>query len=992
MNRGRRFLLASVLALQNSSFIYPSCQKCFSRIILVSKRFNCPKCGSTGKAENASYRYKLSLKVAESSKLFGITVFGSCLDAFFGLTATALHRYIQDCNEISETLDSEAIQNLLTKAVEVCFVGQSFIFGVTNFGNQRGQGSDSNNFLKQHTDRAREVRALVACQIVLPDPGVAGFTVLDYFHQFLQLSGFRKIHDGSQAPNSPLLALEHTNSDLSSICGSDSTSGFFKSHGRDNFSRFWQASLELTYTLSHLTGDDFSASEQSQAVGTLHQNRKCISFSEATGSHSCHDAFQGSWSLVSYMDKKSTAQKLGEELGLQAYQPSVSHNSHEIGITDSNFFPLKMQELLESNNKKSFHSTVEIKNQYSQRELTCHQYHDVDNSPSLQKRSTCCAPSSLRLEEIASGSQDCDPEIWDDLPFSESLNAFLLVIESETAVPQTDASNRKCPLDNDTDRLHADHVRLSVASQRTTGALHTPPIALRSSQAIVKASYSKDNFLSNCEANPSPSVQKESQSNNTAEVVSINRHDISEYFPPNAYLTALFPSSKGLRTTVTLKSTRIPLHRAEISLTCTTSESDHSCLSSKYFNRCGEKSLLEMSEKLVALDSRRDHDVADLCNLENKQHCRCPKNQDDSFTICRKLTYPLEALGCSPNTSTNALKEMPCGHFSNNLTQNYSTGHESSYDASADLFDDSAKEMDITTEITKKSQHILVQWGKSLAESHHIDSDFLLRSVPENSSKFSQKLSFQSMSASLCPRTCSSPPHCQSDSEYDFGDSPDFVPCSQSTPVAGFHQTRINGMGGAFKNLPALYLDLDANYKKRKISSENDAQQATPSCPNNVRTPSQKSRSPILSGIPQPDVFNNSPIADCLETDDEWVPPTTKKVFPSEMLGFQAMSLRKYSAIFDSPDQKELPRKKLKCVKRRTEKCLIKKELKNMFAAGVTKQKTLKYNSTSSGWLSKESVLGLDSCSEVKCCLPFSENWPPSVPATKSSWSPELFS
>uniref|UniRef100_A0A8C5VQ66 DNA damage induced apoptosis suppressor n=1 Tax=Microcebus murinus TaxID=30608 RepID=A0A8C5VQ66_MICMU len=95
MNRRRKFLLASVLALQNSSFIYPSCRKCFSRIILVSKRSNCPKCGSTGEAENASYRYKLSLKVAESNKLFVITVFGSCLDTFFGLTATDLHKILK---------------------------------------------------------------------------------------------------------------------------------------------------------------------------------------------------------------------------------------------------------------------------------------------------------------------------------------------------------------------------------------------------------------------------------------------------------------------------------------------------------------------------------------------------------------------------------------------------------------------------------------------------------------------------------------------------------------------------------------------------------------------------------------------------------------------------------------------------------------------------------------------------------------------------------
>ncbi|XP_027982543.1 DNA damage-induced apoptosis suppressor protein [Eumetopias jubatus] len=961
MNRGRKFLLASVLALQNSSFIYPSCQKCFSRIILVSKRSHCRKCGCTGRAENASYRYKLSLKVAESNKLFDITIFGSCLDAFFGLTATGLHRYIQDPNEISETLDSEAVRNLLTKAVEICFVGQSFIFGVTNFGNRHGQGSDSNNFLKQCSDHRREVKALVACQIVLPDPGVTGFTVIDYFHQLLQISDFRKLDGGSQASNSHLLASEHTDSDLSNICGPDNSSCFFKCHSRDNFSRFWQASLELTSTLSHLTNDDFSASEQSKAIGTLYQNRKCISFADATGSGSCHDAIQGSWSLVSYMDKKSTAQKLGEEFGLQAYQPTAVHSNQEIRVTDSNFFPLKMQEPLESGDKKSFHNAVEIKN-FSPRELTCHQYHDLDNPDSLQERSTCCPPSSLRLEEIAGGSQNCDPEIWDDLPFSESLNEFLAVIESEIAITQTDASSRKCHLDNDIDRLHADHSRLSVTSQRTAGAVHALPVALRSSQATVKASCSKDNFLSSCEANPSPSVQKESQSNNTAEPVSIssNGSDISEYFPPNAYLSALFPSSKCLGATGTLKSTRIPPHRAEISLKCNTSESDHSYLNSKYFKRCGEKSLSEMNEKLVTLCSRRYNNISDLCNLENKQHYRWPKNQGASYTVCRKLTYPLEALRSSPNRSRNTLKEMPCGHINNNLTQNYSTGREGSYNASADLFDDSAKEMDITTETTKKSLDILLQWGKSLTESH-TEPDFSLRSLSENSSQFSQKLSLQSVSASVCPRTCS-PPHFQADSEYDFGDSQDFVPCSQSTPVAGFHQTT-HGMKGAFKNVLAFYSELDVNYKKR-ISSENDAQQAIPSCPNNVKTPSQKFRSPIKSGITQPEIFNNSLIAECPETDNEWVPPTTKKVFPSEMLGFQAVGLRKCSAACDSPDKKELPRKKLKCVKRRT----------------------------SSGWLSKESVLGLDSCSEVQCCFPFSENWPPSVPETKSSWSPELFS
>ncbi|CAK6448935.1 unnamed protein product [Pipistrellus nathusii] len=996
MNRKRKFLLASVLALQNSSFIYPSCQKCFSRIILVSKRSNCPKCGSTGEAENASYRYRLCIKVSESNKLFGITVFGSCLDAFFGLTATDLHRYIQDSSEIPGALDRDATQNLLTKAVETCFVGQSFIFGVTNFENQRGQGSDSSNFLEQCPGHRREIKELLACQIVLPDPGVAGFTVIDYFRQLLQLSNFRKLHGGSRAPNSHLLALECSgNSDLSSICDLDSSSCFLESLGRDNFLMSWQPSLELTSIVSQLTDEDnFSASEQSKAFGTLHQNRKCISLAEATGSGGCHDAIQGSWSLVSYMDKKSTAPKLGDERGLQANQPSAAHSSHhETGVTGSNIFSLKMQESHEPSNTESFHSAVGIKKTNSQHELTCH---DINTPSSLQERSACCPPISLSLEEIADGSQDYDPKIWDDLPLSESLNKFLAAIESEIAITPTDANSRKHHLNNGIDELQADHSSLSVTPQGTAGALHTPPIALRSSQASVKANCGKGNFLSNCEANPAVSVQ-ESQPDNTAEAVSIgsNGRDISECFLSNAFLPALYPISKGLGTTRTLrKSTRIPPRRATISHTHSTSESDHSYFNIKCFHGSGEKSPLEISEKLMTLCSRRYNDVSDLCNLENKQCRRWPKDQGDSLTICRKLTYSLEALCSSPSRSTNALKEMPDGHIKDNLTQTYVPGHESSYNASADLFDDSAKEMDMATETTKKSQDILLQWGKSLTESHHIESDFSLRSLSENFSQSSQKLPLPNIPVSMNPKTCSSP-HFPSDSESDVESSQDFVPCSQSTPVAGFHQTRIHGVKGAFKKLPAFYVDLDTNYKKEGISSENVAQQATPRSQKNIKIPSQKAKSPVIPGVTQPEVVNNCSFAECLESDiDEWVPPTSKKAFRPDRLGFQALGVRKCLPAYNSPDENTLPRKKLKHIKQRTSKRFIKKELniKNTLTAVVANQKTPNYSSTHSCWISKESVLGLDCSSEVSYCLSFSENWPPSVPETKNVWSPELFS
>ncbi|XP_028904313.1 DNA damage-induced apoptosis suppressor protein isoform X2 [Ornithorhynchus anatinus] len=134
MSGRRRFILASVIAVQNSSFVYPSCPSCFSRIILGSARFRCPRCGCQGETKNASYRYKLSLQVAEENQLFAITVFGSCLNPFFGLPASLLRRYVQDSEPPPGTPDNDAVWDLLLQAVQTCFAGRSFIFGVTMSG------------------------------------------------------------------------------------------------------------------------------------------------------------------------------------------------------------------------------------------------------------------------------------------------------------------------------------------------------------------------------------------------------------------------------------------------------------------------------------------------------------------------------------------------------------------------------------------------------------------------------------------------------------------------------------------------------------------------------------------------------------------------------------------------------------------------------------------------------------------------------------------
>lgn len=157
-------------------------------------------------------------------------------------------------------------------------------------------------------------------------------------------------------PNCPILALNHSNSDLSSIDGSDSISYFSESYGKDNFPKFCKPLLELVSIVSQLSdNDDLLASEQSRIISTLQQNRE--SFAKATGSNSCYDPTLDSWSHVSYMNEKCIAGKLGEEFDPRANRMSAVHSDqHEIGATDSNLFLLKTREFLESSNTKFFHS------------------------------------------------------------------------------------------------------------------------------------------------------------------------------------------------------------------------------------------------------------------------------------------------------------------------------------------------------------------------------------------------------------------------------------------------------------------------------------------------------------------------------------------------------------------------------------------------------------------------------------------------------------
>uniref|UniRef100_A0A672M0A0 DNA damage-induced apoptosis suppressor n=1 Tax=Sinocyclocheilus grahami TaxID=75366 RepID=A0A672M0A0_SINGR len=169
MSNTRALVSCTILSLQDSCFVYPCCKGCLSRLIQQSKRAICGRCGFTCDLQNMDYRY-VSFKVSRNQDIFGVTVFGGCLNPFFGITAGGLQR----CCDVSRFIDLEktegalTVQQLLFKAVEDCFIGRCVIFGLKVWS------ISSFNL------------GWVACQIISPCESSMGCTVIGYLKNLLQ--------------------------------------------------------------------------------------------------------------------------------------------------------------------------------------------------------------------------------------------------------------------------------------------------------------------------------------------------------------------------------------------------------------------------------------------------------------------------------------------------------------------------------------------------------------------------------------------------------------------------------------------------------------------------------------------------------------------------------------------------------------------------------------------------------------------------------------
>ncbi|XP_060924165.1 uncharacterized protein ddias [Limanda limanda] len=380
----RRALVGCVvLSVQDACVFYPCCKGCFSRIDVDQRdptRCRCSRCGYSCFREQVDYRYRLSLRVIRDRCIFGVTVFGTCLNPFFGIHASGLQRLVEN---VDGQAGASTRASLLAKAVKDCFIGRHFVFGIKVTGTESGL-QFGGPALSKDGDRVQ----FIASQMILPKAsGGGGCSVVGYYRALLQRAAEYELGSKTSRPlETSLLLIRHLSPSSSFNNSSPFAAGLLSLSLQR--SQHQDSTLSPTPPWQQSMGLVTSSAEQEEGCGTQDYRGK-----ENSSQKTPHHVQRGC------LDKC----KVTEE---RAPFPLFSLEQRSDNTQSFSNCP-----------NKSFENAVETT--------------PLINSwfSSSQPGQTRDLPLSCKTKGFSTGQLtntfSSSSVVWEDLPFSESLTEFL---------------------------------------------------------------------------------------------------------------------------------------------------------------------------------------------------------------------------------------------------------------------------------------------------------------------------------------------------------------------------------------------------------------------------------------------------------------------------------------------------------------------------------------------------------------------------------------
>ncbi|XP_043548628.1 DNA damage-induced apoptosis suppressor protein [Chiloscyllium plagiosum] len=847
MNMKRSFIVASILCLRDTCFLYPACYECGSRLLLNLGRYHCLKHGYVSTAQDMHYRYRLSVKVARKNDLFNITVFGSCLEPYFGETAGCLQRYCEGLKKKLQEQKEKKNQDLLVQAVKHCFIGRSFIFGVKASEFLPSTWSPSLSPLQAPISMKKYETHLVACQIAVPNTAIYGCTVINYYKKLLDLDNLQDCSPSSMLSDSPFNTVDQSSAMIKSSTSllSGNAQSFTELNDANRLSNPWQQDFALVLSSGDCVAvEDLSTADTRRVLSkyspSYHaaekcQNRKC---NTSTLLHFPTSDFQSS--------------------DINRYSPPAMVS-----------LPLPNDDCMH----QYCHTIFELQKDCVNSSFNKQRYCLQNSGDSLSNGKDCDENQSIdKSYNLSEDSMDhIDPMLWDDLLFSESLDEFIAKVEAnqqrcdeEVTVDNSiySCSLKKLKTDNLLNRTRGQSPRCKEVCTNSTNCNLKRPREFGTEESPCVDSKNPKGLLNRVvDVFKNDITRKENSLTTAPPVLPVDGSIPNDTCPPtqNAvlqiYSTFMNPVNVGNCSTKCVRTCEPKLHNLEKEPL------------DEYSKFLSERKATEVNKLADSFYIANESDLLNNIGLQThlpsgKQILKMKKSIDHEFqdSMCIKGHYMGKC-----DIKPVSISQLSSGStfYKNTSFQNMSTHcTEQEYNVSGDLFNDTGSDKDEPSTCLRTNLSIL---SKSFY-------------------KINDKLNEQQCSILLCSSDAAvkiqnnnDPP--ESDvpnvSEHDFSDSQDFVPFSQSTPVSRLRSLK------SFRGREIIPLKMSpcvgpsprsTGFRQRQnghLKHQLSQMQKVSQWQFGSNPASVSLNSSLLS---------NSPISTSYDSDsDEWIPPSTAK-------------------------------------------------------------------------------------------------------------------